>query len=53
MGVPPPPSVERVVFRGNKKEGVADGVSPGSLPVELVVSGGGWCGGGLEKMKSL
>ena len=39
MGVPPPPSVEPVVSRGDKREGVEDGVSPGPFPVELVVSG--------------
>ena len=40
VGVPPPLSVESVVFRGDKREGVEDGVSPGPFPVELVVSGG-------------
>ena len=40
MGVLPPPSVEPVVFRGDKREGVEDGVSRGPFPEELVVSGG-------------
>ena len=40
VGVPPPPSVELVVSRGNKREGVEDGVSPGPFLVEFVVSGG-------------